>query len=262
MESGSVVTSFDASGVATITLNRPPAHNAFDEAMIAGLTKAFRDIGSRDQVRLVILAGEGKNFCAGADLHWMRRAALFSEEENLRDALAAAEMLRAADQLPQPLIAKVQGLVLGGGVGLVAAADIAIAADDAEFGLSEVLLGLIPAVISPYVIRAIGARQARRFFLTAERFPAAEARRLGLVHETAPAAKLAEKVDAISAALLRGGPKALRAAKELIARVSSQPIDEATIRYTAERIAAMRAGDEAAEGISAFLEKRPPRWRK
>jgi methylglutaconyl-CoA hydratase len=248
--------------VATITLNRPQVHNAFNEAMIAGLTKAFRDVGSRDQVRLVILAAEGKNFCAGADLHWMRRAAGFSEEENLRDALAAAEMLRAADQLPQPLIAKVQGMVLGGGVGLVAAADIAIAAEDAEFGLSEVLLGLIPAVISPYVIRAIGARQARRAFLTAERFPAAEARRLGLVHETAPPAKLEEKVDQISAALLRGGPEALRAAKELIARVSSQSIDETTIRYTAERIAALRAGDEAAEGIVAFFEKRPPRWVK
>jgi methylglutaconyl-CoA hydratase len=262
MESESVVTSIHASGVATITLNRPRAHNAFDETMIASLTKAFRSVGLHDQVRLVILAAEGRNFCAGADLHWMRRAAGFSEEENLRDALAAAEMLREADQLPQPLIAKVQGLVLGGGVGLVATADIVIAAEDAEFGLTEVLLGLIPAVISPYVIRSIGVRQARRFFLTAERFPAAEARRLGLVHETAPAAKLEAKVEEIRAALLRGGPKALRAAKDLVARVSSQAIDEATIRYTAERIAALRAGDEAAEGISAFFEKRPPHWRK
>ena len=261
MNSGPVTVNVQPNGVATVTLNRPEVHNALDDVTIAGLTTILRDLDADGSVRVVILAGEGKTFCAGADLNWMRRTADIGEQENLRDAQSIAAMLRALDEMSKPAIAAVHGAAFGGGVGLAACADIAIAAEDAEFCLSEVRLGLVPAVISPYVIRAIGPRQARRYFLTAERFSAMEARRIGLVHEIVPAAGLAKKVEEVSAALSQGGPHALAAAKEIIARVFGRPVDEMTIQYTAERIAAVRASAEGREGMSAFLEKRPPKWR-
>ncbi len=261
MKSEAVVANVQANGVATLTLNRPEVHNALDDATIAELTATLRAFDADRGVRVVILAGAGQTFCAGADLNWMRRTADYTEQENLRDAQSVAEMLRALDELSKPTIAAIHAAAFGGGVGLVACSDIAIATEDAEFCLSEVRLGLLPAVISPYVIRAIGPRQARRFFLTTERFSAVEARRIGLVHEVVPAAELAKKVEEVSAALLQGGPRALGAAKALIAKVAYQPIDQATMQYTAERIAAARASAEGREGMSAFLEKRPPRWR-
>jgi methylglutaconyl-CoA hydratase len=261
MKSGPVAAKVQQNGVATVTLNRPEVHNALDDVTIAGLTATLRELDADGRVRVVILAGEGKTFCAGADLNWMRRTADYSEQENVRDAQAVAEMLRVLDELSKPTVAAVHAAAFGGGVGLVACSDITIAAEDAEFCLSEVRLGLIPAVISPYVIRAIGPRQARRYFLTAQHFSAAEARRIGLVHEVVPAAGLAKKAEEVSAALLQGGPNALTAAKALIARVAGQPMGPTTMQYTAERIAAVRASSEGREGMSAFLEKRRPKWR-
>ncbi len=261
MRSGPVSADVQQNGVGTVTLRRPDVHNALDDVTIAELTAIFHDLDADSRVRVVILAGEGKTFCAGADLNWMRRTADCSEEDNLRDANTLAEMFRVLDELRKPTIAAVHGSAFGGGVGLTACADIAIASDEAEFCLSEVRLGLIPAVISPYVVRAIGPRQARRYLLTAERFSAAEACRIGLVHEVVPARELAEKVREVSAALAQGGPNALGAAKAMVAKVAYRPIDRPEMQYTAERIAALRASAEGREGMSAFLEKRPPKWR-
>lgn len=245
--------------VARVTLDRPEVRNAFDEVLIQALTGAFLSFNDDAETRVVVLEGEGPTFCAGADVLWMRRAGSFSKLENEADAERMAGMLRAIDRCPRPVVAVVQGAAIGGGVGLAAAADVAIAAEDALFSLSEVKLGILPSVISPYVLRAIGARQARRYFLTGERFGAAEARRIGLVHEVVPAAELGAARDRIVAALLTSAPEAVGVAKGLIAEVAGRPPDEAlpvTVRTIAER----RASDEAKEGLTAFLEKRPPSW--
>ncbi len=246
--------------VATIWMNRPEVHNAFDETLIAELADACRELDKDNGIRVVILGGRGRNFSAGADLNWMQRAAANSEEQNLRDARVFAAMLRALAEMGKPTIARVQGAALGGGTGLTAACDIAVAAADAGFATSEVKFGIIPAVISPYVLRAIGARQALRYFQSAERIGAAKALEIGLVHEVVAAAELDARIAEIAAALLAAGPLAIAAAKELIRAVAGRPLDAALSEETARRIARQRAGDEAREGIAAFLEKRPPRW--
>lgn len=247
-------------GVATLTMNRPDVHNAFDDSFIAELTRAFRSLDEHPGVRVVVLAANGRSFSAGADLNWMKRMAQYSEAENLRDALHLAELMRTLDRMRKPTIARVQGAAFGGGVGLVAACDMAVAAREAQFSLSEVRLGLIPAVISPYVVQAIGARAARRYFLTAERFGADEAQRLGLVTEVVDAGSLDSAVEGLVAHLVKGGPHAIAAAKDLIRAVADQPLDTPLIEDTARRIAATRAGGEGREGIAAFLEKRAPSW--
>ena len=251
----------DETGRATVTLARPERHNAFDEAVIAELTAIFGQLAADAGVRTVVLAAQGASFCAGADLAWMQRVAGYSDADNRRDALGLAHMLRAIDGCPKPVLALVQGSAYGGGVGLIAACDIAITVDTATFALTEVRLGLIPAVISPYVVAAIGLRACRRYFLTGERLPAAEALRLGLVHEVVPAAGLAEAAERVLAALAAGGPQAQAAAKELLRGVAHRVPGEALDLWTAERIAATRAASEGREGVAAFLEKRSPAWR-
>jgi methylglutaconyl-CoA hydratase len=255
-----ILSAVGADGVATVTLNRPEVHNAFNDTIIADLTETLLRLGEDGQVRAVVLRAEGKSFSAGADLGWMQRMAGYGHVENVTDALALAELMRTLNFLPKPTIARVQGAAFGGGVGLVACCDIAVASDNAGFSLSEVKLGLIPAVISPYVVAAIGERAARRWFLTAERFDAAEALRLGLVHQVVPAGELDAAVDGILTRLADGGPAAQRAAKELVFAVAHRPVDDAVIRDTAERIAAIRASDEGREGLAAFLGKRKPAW--
>ena len=246
--------------VATVTLNRPEIHNAFDETLIASLTAAFVSLDDNDDVRVVVLAGAGRSFCAGADLNWMKRMAAFGQEENLADASALAAMLRSLYALSKPTIARVSGAAYGGGVGLVAACDVAIAVPEATFALSEARLGLIPATIGPYVIEAIGARQARRYFLTAERFDAVEARRIGLVHEVAAPDALDARIDALVATLQAAGPCAQLECKALIRGVAHRPIDDDVIAGTAEHIAAVRASAEGREGVAAFLDRRKPAW--
>jgi methylglutaconyl-CoA hydratase len=247
-------------GTATLTLNRPEVHNAFDDQLIAGLTARLRELNADHAVRVVVLAANGKSFSAGADLNWMKRMARYSEAENLRDAIALGDLMHTLRALHKPTIARVQGAAYGGGVGLVACCDIAIGATTAAFCLSEVRLGLIPAVISPYVIAAIGERQARRCFLTAERFDAAEAQRIGLLHAVVDEAQLDASVQAMVDHLLKGGPKAQAAAKRLIDAVANRPIDRLLVEDTAERIARIRVTPEGREGIAAFLEKRAPGW--
>lgn len=247
-------------GITRVTLNRPHVHNAFDEQLIAQLTSTLADIAAARATRVLILDASGKSFSAGADLNWMKRTATYSELENKRDALALTEMLHTLNTFPHPTLAAVQGAALGGGVGLVACCDMAIAADRAFFALSEVKLGLIPSAISPFVIEAIGQRAARRYFLSAERFNATTAMALGLIHETVTMDQLHERVNALADSLLECGPKAQREAKALIMSVSGRTHDEALMDETASRIARVRASDEGREGIAAFLEKRQPAW--
>lgn len=249
-------------GVARVTMNRPDRHNAFDDGLIRELTETLRTLADRADLHAVVLTGAGRSFSAGADLHWMRRMAGYTQAENHADALALARLMETLDGLALPVIARVHGAAIGGGVGLVAAADIAIAAEGARFGLSEVRLGLIPAAISPYVVKAIGERQARRYFVTGERFDASDARRIGLVHEVVADESLDQRLEALLGELAANGPRAMGAAKALARRVGRGPVDDAMIEDTAGRIAEIRVGDEAQEGISAFLEKRPPRWRE
>jgi methylglutaconyl-CoA hydratase len=252
------VTVHDA--VATITLNRPDIHNAFDEALIARLTASLVSLDDNRDVRVVVVAGAGRSFCAGADLNWMKRMAAFDREQNLADANALAAMLRALYALSKPTIARVHGAAYGGGVGLVAACDIAIGAPEAMFALSEAKLGLIPATIGPYVIEAIGVRQARRRFLTAERFDAAEALRIGLLHEVVPLGELDARIAELAAMLETAGPQAQLECKALIRGVAHRPIDDDVIAGTAEHIAAVRASAEGREGLAAVLGKRKPAW--
>jgi methylglutaconyl-CoA hydratase len=247
-------------GCARLTLNRPDVHNAFDDRLIAQLTLSLRELEANSAVRVVVLGANGKSFSAGADLNWMKRMARYSEAENLRDAVALADLMHTLSALKKPTVARVQGPAYGGGVGLVACCDVAVGAATAAFSLSEVRLGLIPAVISPHVIAAIGERQARRYFLTAERFDAAEALRIGLLHAVTDEAQLDAAVQAIVGHLLAGGPKAQAAAKDLIAAVVNRPIDRTLVEDTAERIARIRVTPEGREGIAAFLDKRPPAW--
>ncbi|MDB0516063.1 enoyl-CoA hydratase/isomerase family protein [Ralstonia solanacearum] len=246
--------------VATVTLNRPDVRNAFNETVIAELTGAFHALAKEDSVRAIVLAGHGPAFCAGADLNWMQTMAGYSDDENRADALRLAEMLRAIHACPKPVVARVHGDTYAGGVGLVSACDIVVAADSAHFCLSEAKLGLIPATISPYVIRALGEQAARRYFITAERFTAAEAHRLGLVHELASAEALDAKVDALTAALVANSPNAVRESKRLVREIAGAPIDDALLADTANRIAAIRASDEGREGVQSFLGKRKPNW--
>jgi methylglutaconyl-CoA hydratase len=262
MNDNNLLTTIDEHGRATLTMNRPELHNAFDDLLIADLHRELKRLDGDPLVRVVILAASGKSFSAGADLNWMRRMADYSRQENLADSLALADMLKTLNELSKPTIALVQGAVYGGGVGLVACCDIAIATTLAKFCLSEVKLGLIPAVISPYVVEAIGSRAARRYVLTAEVFAAAEADRLGLVHEVVETGNLEQRGAELSAAILKNGPAALVAGKRLIAAVARGPLDQAMINDTAERIADARASDEGKEGLGAFLEKRPPVWVK
>ncbi len=248
-------------GVATVTLNRPEAHNAFNAEVIERLSEVLGDLAGADGVRVVLLEAVGKSFSAGADLNWMKHAADFTQEENREDARALAEMLRRLNTLPKPTVALVQGAAFGGGVGLMAACDMVVAVRGAEFSLSEIKLGLIPATISPYVIAAIGERQARRYFLTGERFDADEACRIGLVHEVVEDAEALDGAgERIVERLFAAPPGALAAAKDLIAAVAGRPIDAAVIEDTARRIAERRTHAEAREGIAAFLEKRKPDW--
>jgi len=258
----SVEVSVNPIGVATITLGRPEVHNAFDDHLIAELTHKLRDVDRNTAVRAVVLAARGKSFSAGADLNWMKRVSHYSEAENIRDAVALASLMRTLDAMSKPTIARVQGAAYGGGVGLVACCDIAVAGMTATFSLSEVRLGLIPAVISPYVVAAIGSRTARRYFLTAERFDAREALRIGLVHCAVDDADLDVAVERILSELLKGGPKAIAAAKDLIAHVTDRRIDQVLAEETAARIARIRVSPEGQEGIAAFLEKRPASWIK
>jgi len=246
--------------VAVITLARPDVHNAFDERLIAELTAAFVALDDDRDVRAVVLTGAGRSFCAGADLDWMKRMAAFGAKENLADANALATMLRTLYALSKPTIARVHGAAFGGGVGLVAACDIAVGAQDATFALSEARLGLIPATIAPYVIEAIGARQARRYFLTGERFAAAEAFRIGLLHDIVPVAELDARINELLGALMAAAPAAQLECKALIRGVAHRPIDADVIAGTARHIAAVRASAEGKEGVAAFLGKRRPAW--
>jgi methylglutaconyl-CoA hydratase len=251
----------DRNGVALLTLDRADRHNAFDETMIAELTQALAVIEASPRIRAVVLLGSGESFCAGADLDWMQRMAGFTYEENVGDARSLAHLLQALASLSKPTIARVHGPAYGGGVGLVACCDIAVAAMAATFALSEAKLGLIPATIGPYVIEAIGARAARRYFVTAERFDAAEAYRIGLVHDIVPSLEaLDERVNELLGHLMLAGPHAQAAAKALVRSVAHRPIDERVVADTAERIATIRATDEAREGIAAFLTRRAPAW--
>jgi len=256
-----VLLTTDARGVATVSLNRPELHNAFDDALIRRLVETFEALVADTAVRAVVLRGEGKSFSAGGDLNWMRRMARYSHEENLADARELARLMRVWNGLPKPTVARVHGSVFAGGLGLVAGADIAVAEEGTIFCVSEARLGLVPATISPYLVAAMGARTARRYFLTAERFSAREALRIGLVHEVVPAAGLDATVETILAALLEAGPRAQTRSKRLIAEVADRPIGEAVIELTVRAIAEARASEEAREGLAAFFEKRKPGWR-
>ena len=247
-------------GVYTIALNRPEIRNAFNDVLIGEIREAFEAVSRRTDVRCVVLAAHGPAFCAGGDLNWMRRIADYTREQNLADAGGLAAMLRAIDQCPHPTIARVQGDVFAGGLGLVSACDVAVCADSATFCLSEVKIGLIPATISPYVVRAIGARASRRYFLTAERFSAAEAHRIGLVHESVPMDQLDASVQAVVQALCANSPMAVKDAKRLVDTVAGQDINEALIATTVAGIADSRASADGKEGVQAFLDKRKPAW--
>jgi methylglutaconyl-CoA hydratase len=255
---------------ATVILNRPDVRNAFNETTIAELTQAFHDLGEDAGVRAIVLAARGPAFCAGADLNWMKKMAGYTYDENRADAMHLAGMLRTIYRCPKPVVARIQGDCYAGGMGLVAACDIAVAAEEANFCLSEVKLGLIPATISPYVIKAMGENAARRYFLTAERFTAAEAHRIGFVHAVVPTglpdggvpaeARLDEAVSNIVRVLMINSPNAMKEAKRLVRDVSDKALTDELVADTAERIAQIRASDEGKEGVRSFLEKRKPNW--
>ncbi len=256
----SVLTMSVQSGVQTITLSRPDVRNAFNDEVIAELKNAFLAVAHNSEVRCVVLAAEGPAFCAGADLNWMRRMADYTHAENLADAGELAAMLSAIYSCPKPTIARVQGDVVAGGVGLIAACDMVVSVDTAHFCLSEVKLGLIPATISPYVVRAMGARAAHRYFLTAERFDAHEAHRIGLVHEVVSPEALDAQVAEWVRALVSASPNAVKACKKLLHDVAEREINATLIRQTVEGIADIRASSEGKEGVQSFLQKRKPDW--
>jgi methylglutaconyl-CoA hydratase len=246
--------------VATVTLNRPDVRNAFNETTIAEIKQAFSELGEDDALRAIVLAANGPAFCAGADLNWMKKMAGYTHAENHADALQLAEMLRTIYLCPKPVVAKVQGDCYAGGMGLVAACDIIVAVEEANFCLSEVKLGLIPATISPYVIKAMGENASRRYFLTAERFGAREALRIGFAHEVVSTETLDAKVTEIVKALVNNSPNAVQQAKVLVRDVAGLPVNDALLADTAERIAQIRASDQGREGVASFLEKRKPAW--
>ena len=261
MANETVLTAVSGRGVATVTLNRPEVHNAFDDALIAALIATFERLAVDPAVRIVLLTGAGPSFSAGGDLQWMRRMAGYSHAENVADAAELGRLMRLLDTLAKPTVARVHGAVFAGGIGLVACCDIAVADQDSIFSVSETRLGLVPAVISPYLVRAMGPRAARRYFLSAERFTAAEARRLSLVHEVVPAAELDPTIERLVAAVLEGANGAQARSKRLVAEVTDRPIEDSVIDITVRAIAEARASDEAREGLAAFFEKRKPRWR-
>lgn len=249
-----------ADRVGTVLLDRPEVRNAFSDVMIGELTRAFTAMATNDHVKVVVLAAAGKSFCAGADLNWMKRMSGYSDAENKADALQLARMLKTIHDCPKPVVARVQGDAYAGGTGLVAAADIAVTVPEAGFCLSETRLGLIPATISPYVIRAMGERAARRYMVTAERFDAAEALRIGYVHEVVDASSLDATVKRYVDVLLANSSNAMNETKRLIRDVATAPLDETLLDDTAGRIASVRASEEGKEGIRSFLEKRKPSW--
>lgn len=255
-----VLSQVDAEGSATVVLNRPEVHNAFDPEMVDALTATLRQLESRADVRAIVLTGSGKNFCAGADIEHMKRSAAHSREQNLELARATSLMLHTLYSLEKPTIACVRGAVRGGGIGLICACDIALAARGATFRLSEVKLGIIPAMISPYVIAAIGQRMAHRYMLAGEEFDVAEAYRMGLVHDMCEETELAALVGRMLAQLYTSGPRAIVAIKKLIPDVAAATIDGDLAEMTAQRIAEVRSTQEAQEGLGAFLEKRKPAW--
>jgi methylglutaconyl-CoA hydratase len=246
--------------VGLVSMARPQVRNAFNETTIAELTDAFRTLGADPGLRAVVLAGEGPAFCAGADLDWMRRMSQYSRDENLADATRLATMLRTIYECPKPVIARVHGAAFAGGVGLVAACDVAVASQTAEFCLTETKLGLIPATIAPYVIRAMGPGNARRYFLTAEKFDSGAALRMGLVQDVVAADRLDATIDELLGALMLTSAEAVTEAKRLVRDLAFRPIDDALVADTAERITAIRQSADGREGIASFLEKRKPRW--
>jgi methylglutaconyl-CoA hydratase len=252
----------DCSGPrATVTLNRPDVRNAFNETMIAELMSVFTTLGARSDIRVIVLAANGVAFCAGADLNWMHKMAGFSDDENRADARCLAKMLVTIHRCPKPVVARVNGDVYAGGMGLIAVADIVVADERARFCLSEARLGLVPATIAPYVIRAIGERAARRYFMSAEQFDGATALRLGLVSELVPGEQLDATVQKLVETLAANGPNAVRESKRLVQDIAGKPLSDALIDDTAERIARVRASAEGREGVASFLEKRVPSWR-
>jgi methylglutaconyl-CoA hydratase len=258
----SLLTNTDSQGIATLTLNRPHLHNAFDDELIELLTLQLQELEADSTVRVILLTANGKNFSAGADLNWMQRIARYSLEENINDATHLALLMKTLREITKPTIALVHGATYGGGVGLVACCDIAIATTNAQFCLSEVKLGLVPAIISPYVIEAIGERAARRYFLTAETFDAHQAERLGLVHMIVEEDKLVTSAHELAKTLCNNSPAAITAAKQLISEISLYTVDEDVLHITTQCIAKRRMSPEGQEGISAFLEKRQPKWIK
>jgi methylglutaconyl-CoA hydratase len=250
----------DEGPVATVALARPEARNALNAALISEVTRCFEELAEDDGVRVVVLSGEGSAFCAGADVGYMRDTAGFSYEENLKDARRLADMFLAVDNLPKPVVAKVRGAAIGGGVGLVAAADVAVAEEGARFAFSEVRLGIAPATIAPFVVRKIGYSRARALFLTGERFDAPRARKIGLVHETVPEGDLDPAVERVVAQLLQGGPAAQAAIKEALRQIEATEPMEA-LGIMTQLIAELRVGEEGQEGLGAFLEGREPFWR-
>jgi methylglutaconyl-CoA hydratase len=258
--SARVLTRVDDYGNVTVTLNRPEVHNAFDPEMVAALTDVLEAIAQDDSIRAVVIAGAGKSFCAGADIAHMRKSATFTKAQNYRNATESARMFHALYTLNKPTVAAVHGAVRGGGCGIIAACDIAIAAHTATFRLSEVKIGIIPAMISPYVISAMGERQARRYMLSGEEFDAAEAWRTGLVHDIVEEPGLATRVGEMLGQLYTSGPRAVQTIKQLIPQSAHSPIGAGIVAETSKIIADLRATPEAQEGLSAFLEKRKPSW--
>jgi methylglutaconyl-CoA hydratase len=246
--------------VAEVWLNRPDVRNAFNDGVIAELTHAFAQLGSEPQLRAIVLGGRGKAFCAGADLSWMRAMADYTWEQNRADAQALADMLWTIHACPLPVVGRVHGDCYAGGVGLAAVCDVLVAAEGMQFCLSEAKLGLLPATIGPYVVRAMGEQAARRYFVTAERFSAAQAKAMGFVHEVVAADALDSKVAEVVSALVANGPAAVRACKQLVKDISGRPIDAELRADTARRIADIRASDEGKEGVQSFLQKRAPKW--
>ena len=256
----SIIVEVDDS-VGILTLNKPERHNALDEQLVTEMTTGLLALEADSRVRSIVLSSTGKSFCAGADLNWMKRAASYTSQENLRDARNFARLMTTLHELPKPTVARVQGPAYGGGVGLIAACDIAVASYDALFALTEVKLGILPAVVTPYVLAAIGERYCRRYMLSAERFSAAEAYRIGLVHEIVPGEEqLDEAIGEIVDSLLKNGPYAQAECKALIRDITGQPIDDSTVEETAQRITRVRSSPEGKEGLDAFLENRNPNW--
>jgi methylglutaconyl-CoA hydratase len=248
--------------VAEVWLNRPEVRNAFNDGVIGELIEAFRGLGADSELRAIVLGGRGKAFCAGADLAWMKAMAGYSWDENRADAARLAEMLWTIWSCPLPVLGRIQGDCYAGGVGLAAVCDVLVAAEGVHFCLSEARLGLLPATIGPYVVRALGEQASRRYFTTAERFDAREAQRLGLVHEVVAPAALDAKVAEVVAAWVANGPAAVRACKQLVKDVAGRPIDAALREDSARRIADIRASPEGREGVASFLDKREPAWRR